>query len=176
MLFKPLDIKGAFLISSPIHPDNRGHFTRLFCKEELEKNSLNSDLIQASLSYNKKKGTLRGMHFQEAPYEEDKMVRCIQGAVFDVIADLRPKSPTFLKWIGVELSEKNNEMIYIPKGLAHGFQSLEDDSILIYFMTEKFNPEASSGFFYDDPKLKIKWPIKEKIISEKDQGLPNFLY
>jgi dTDP-4-dehydrorhamnose 3,5-epimerase len=174
MLFKSLEIEGAFLISSPVNSDNRGHFTRLFCQEEFNKNNLNSELVQASLSFNKKRGTLRGMHFQKSPYEEEKMVRCVRGTVYDVIVDLRPKSVTFLKWIGVELSEKNSEMIYIPKGVAHGFQSLEDDSILIYFMTEKFYPDSASGFFYDDPNIKIKWPIKEKIISEKDKNFPKF--
>lgn len=172
MLVKHLDIDGAYTLDFEVSLDNRGYFTRLFCKEELEKHNLNGKLIQSSLSFNKKKGTLRGMHFQKPPFEEEKMVRCIKGTVFDVIVDIRPTSATYLKWESVELSEKNNIMLYIPKGVAHGFQALEDESILIYFMTEKFCSHSSSGFFYADPNIGISWPMEEKIMSEKDKKLP----
>lgn len=171
MRFIPLFLDGAYLIEPDKHEDNRGFFSRIFCVEEFSKNKLAANLNQGSLSYNKKMGTLRGMHYQAKPFEEDKMVQCIHGKIYDVIVDIRPSSSTYLKWIGVELSQHNNHILYVPKGFAHGFQTLEDDCTLLYLMTEKFNPDASRGFSYKDKSINIAWPIEEKIISEKDKNL-----
>ena len=175
MRFIPLSLQGAYLIEPEKHEDDRGFFSRIFCVEEFSKFKLESNLNQGSLSYNKKKGTLRGMHYQKSPYEEVKIVQCVQGGIYDVIVDIRPSSSTFLKWTGVELSHHNNHILYIPKGFAHGFQTLVDDCTLLYFMTEKFIPDAARGFSYKDSAVNIVWPLEKKIISEKDQNLSNFI-
>lgn len=175
MRFIPLSLDGAYLIEPKKHEDYRGSFSRIFCVEEFSKYNLGTELNQGSLSYNWKKGTLRGMHYQKTPFEEDKLVQCVHGSIYDVIVDIRPTSPSFLKWIGVELSHLNGHILYIPKGFAHGFQTLEDDSTVLYFMTEKFNPDAASGFSYKDASINIVWSNEEKIISEKDQNLSPFI-
>jgi len=173
---KPLGIKGAFLLKFPIMKDNRGYFTRTFCSSEFSKIGLNSNLVQSNISFNKKIGTIRGMHYQAHPHEEDKIIRCLQGSVFDVIVDIRPNSSTFLKWISVDLDDESNNVLYVPKGCAHGFQTLKDNSSLLYFMTENFKPEASKGFLWCDEKVGIKWPLNEIVISDKDQSLPRIDY
>ncbi len=171
--FKETKLKGAYIISLEPLTDERGFFARSFCQEEFEKHGLNLRIVQCDISYNKKKGTLRGMHYQEAPYEEAKLVSCVRGLMYDVIIDLRPNSPTHSQWFAEELSFENNKMIYIPKGFAHGFQTLEDDSVVYYQMSEFYHPECARGVRWDDPAFGIKWPVKPKIISDKDKNLPD---
>lgn len=170
MKFEELDIKGAYLITLEPFKDERGTFTRQFCKKEFAKLGIDFDICQCNISTNKKRGTIRGMHYQKAPYLEPKIVSCVKGSVYDVIVDLREDSPTYLKWCGVELSETNNKQILIPPMVAHGFQTLEDDSTIFYQLGEFFYPEYYDGVRYDNPAFGIEWKdIKPIIISEKDQ-------
>ncbi len=169
---KALEIKGTFLFNFPKKEDDRGYFNRVFCATEFAALGLNVNVLQSSVSFNKKKGTIRGMHFQLSPHEEDKIIKCLQGSVFDVIVDIRPNSPTFLKWISVDLNAESSNVLYIPKGCAHGFQTLNDNSSLLYFMTENFHPESARGFLWNDERIGIKWPLKDVIISPNDQKLP----
>lgn len=170
MKYTPLEIKDSYLIEIEPHRDNRGFFSRGFSRKEMfDKTGINFEVCQANISYNIKRGTIRGMHYQMPPYEEIKIVSCVKGAIFDVVLDLRKDSPTYLKWLGFELSEDNYKMLVIPKGCAHGFQSLKDDTILNYKVSQYFNPNADSGVRYDDKAFNIDWPIKENItISDKD--------
>jgi dTDP-4-dehydrorhamnose 3,5-epimerase len=168
MIFTETEIKGVYIIEIEKIEDQRGFFARSWDKEQFEKMGLNSSLVQCNISYNKKKGTLRGMHYQVAPYAEVKLVRCTKGKIFDVIIDLRENSKTFHKWIGVELSDINYKMIYIPEGLAHGFQTLEDNTEVFYQMSQVHMPEYSKGIRYDDERFKISWPLSNPIISKKD--------
>lgn len=175
MKFIETKLKGAFIIQIEPLEDERGYFVRSFCKEEFEKYGLNPEIVQCNISYNKKAGTLRGMHFQKAPYEETKIVSCIKGAVYDVIIDLRKDSQTFCQWISVELTENNNKMLYIPKGFAHGFQTLVDDTIVNYQMGEYYHPKYAMGIRYDDTSFNINWPIEHAIISDKDLKFEDFI-
>lgn len=169
MKISPLGIDGAFLIEMEEFKDERGSFARQFCKKELAEYGLEFDIKQCNLSKNSKKGVLRGLHYQKDPYPEIKMVSCFKGKIYDVIADIRPQSPTYLKWIATELSEDNGKMLYIPSGVAHGFQTLEENSIVYYQLGEFFMPEYYSGVRWNDPKLEIEWPIVENIIiNERD--------
>lgn len=170
MKFTELSIEGAYLIELEPINDNRGFFARGFCKKELrQKIGINFEVCQANVSQNLKKGTIRGIHYQNQPYEETKLISCVKGKVFDVVLDLRKNSPTYLKWQGFELSEDNYKMLLVPKGCGHGFQSLEDNSVLNYKVDQYFTPNADSGVRYDDKAFNIDWPIKENItISEKD--------
>jgi dTDP-4-dehydrorhamnose 3,5-epimerase len=174
MKFHPLEIKGAYLIDIDYRADERGGFARTFCKDEFGQIGHAKEFVQLNQSWNTKKGTLRGMHYQVPPFKEIKLVRCICGSVFDVIIDLRKDSPTFLKHVSVELSAKNKKMIYIPEGLAHGFQTLEDDTQLVYHHTEYYKPGFEGAIHYADPAIGIKWPIPVSTISEKD-GLHPYL-
>ena len=175
MRFSPLAISGAFLIDFEPIEDERGFFCRTFCREEFLKSGLSSHLEQCSLSSNPKKGTLRGMHYQEVPFAEVKMVQCIRGAIYDVILDLRPPSKTFRKWIAVVLSESEKNMLYIPEGVAHGFQTLEDLSEVFYHVSVPHVKEASRGVRWDDPAFAIHWPLEVTKISDKDQKYEFFL-
>lgn len=168
MEFIPLKLEGAFKIIKKPNKDSRGSFTRIYCKEEYELHGLEENLVQINKSYSKKKGTLRGLHYQEPPNSEIKVVQCLKGAIFDVIVDVRKESSTFLQWYGVELTDNNNIALYIPKGFAHGFITLTDDTEIIYFVSEFYKPEAERGLNYRDPKLNIKWPAEVSEISEKD--------
>lgn len=168
MIFNECKLKGAFIIELEKKEDERGFFSRTWDKKKIEDCGLNSRIVQSNISYNKKKGTLRGLHYQTKPYEETKLVRCSKGSVFDVIIDLRSDSKTFRKWISVELTDKNYKMIYIPEGFAHGFQSLEDNTEVFYQMSEYFNSDYARGIRWDDAALKIKWPLKPTAISRKD--------
>lgn len=168
MKFKELSIQGVYLISLEKYEDNRGFFARSYCEQEFKAYGLHTYFPQQNLSYNLKKGTLRGMHYQKAPHEEVKVVSCLKGSVFDVVLDIRENSPTYGKWVGEVLSGENYNMLYIPKGLAHGFQTLEDDTLVHYQMGNFYAPEAAAGIRYDNARFNIKWPIEEKIISEKD--------
>lgn len=170
MLFKETIISGVYIIELEKKYDERGFFARTWCKNEFKEQGLESELAQCNLSYNKKCGTLRGMHYQIAPYGETKLVSCISGAIYDVIIDLRKESPTYEKWYSVELTAENGLMLYIPKGIAHGFQTLKDKTSVFYQMSEFYHPESARGIRWDDVKFNIKWPIAEKIISEKDQS------
>ena len=168
MIFSEIKLKGVFLIELEKIIDERGFFARSWDKDIFEKNGCNTNLVQCNISFNKKKGTLRGMHFQDSPHQEVKLVRCTKGKIFDVIIDLRENSITKNQWFGVELSENNGKMLYIPEGFAHGFQTLEDDSEVFYQMSEFYHPELSKGKKWDDPIFNITWPISKPIISIKD--------
>lgn len=174
MFFKETFIKGVFLIEPDKIKDKRGFFARVWCKDEFKKRGLSFDLAQCSISFNKKKGTLRGMHYQIYPFEETKLVRVTRGSIFDVALDLREDSPTFLRWFGVVLSSDNRKMLYIPENVAHGFITLEDNTEVFYQISQFYNPKYSRGVRWDDPAFKIKWPIEVKVISEKDKSYPDF--
>lgn len=174
MKFTETKLKGAYLIEPELIEDERGYFARGFCTREFEEIGLKPCIVQCNISSNKKKGTLRGMHYQKPPFCEVKMVRCFKGAVYDVIVDLRQDSPTFKQWLGFELNENNKNMLYIPEGFAHGFITLEDDTMLYYHVSEFFNPQADSGVRYNDPVFNIKWPFEPAIISEKDSNHGDF--
>jgi dTDP-4-dehydrorhamnose 3,5-epimerase len=175
MIFTETKIKGVFVIEPELLKDERGFFARSFCIEEFEKHGLEIDIVQCNISYNKKKGTLRGMHYQAPPFEEAKIVSCTKGEIYDVVVDLRKESKTSRQWVSVELTDKNYKMVYIPKGCAHGFQTLKNDSRVFYQMTEYFHPESTRGIKYDDPHFKIKWPIDKITISSRDQLYHSFL-
>jgi len=168
MKFQEIELNGAYVIELEKKEDERGFFTRVWDKKLFEEKGLNSELLQISFSYSKKKGTLRGMHFQEKPFEETKLVRCTKGKIFDVIIDLRSESSTYKKWFSVELSVDNLQMLYIPEGFAHGFQTLEDNCEVCYQMSNWFSPEHARGIRYDNDEFGIDWPIKNTIISKKD--------
>lgn len=172
MKFIKTRIKGVYLIKIEKMADNRGFFSRIFCKEELSKLGIIFDVAQVNLTYNKKKSTLRGLHFQKPPHEEQKIIRCIKGEIFDVVVDLRPESKTYLKWIGMNLSAKNRLGLFIPRGMAHGFITLEDETELIYLMSESYNPASSATLNWNDPRVSVDWPIKATIVSEKDNAAP----
>lgn len=169
MIFRETAIEGAFIIEPDRQEDERGFFARVYCREEFESHGLNPNLVQCSLSLSKRKGTLRGMHYQVAPHEEAKLVRCTMGAIYDVILDLRHTSRTFEKWLAVELTAENRKMLYVPEGCAHGFQTLEDDTEVFYQMSEFYHPECARGVRWDDPALGIEWPAPSPIVmSERD--------
>ncbi|MBP1965815.1 dTDP-4-dehydrorhamnose 3,5-epimerase [Paenibacillus aceris] len=169
MILKQLELKGAYIIDLVPITDERGFFARTWCKEVFNEYGIDVDIKQCNISYNKLKGTLRGMHYQVAPYEEAKFVRVIHGAIYDVIIDLRTDSPTYMEWTSVELTAQKRNMLYIPEGFAHGFQTLEDDTEVVYQMGENFHPESARGIRWNDPAFNIRWKIEELIISEKDQ-------
>ncbi|WP_442590894.1 dTDP-4-dehydrorhamnose 3,5-epimerase [Pedobacter sp. AW31-3R] len=169
MIFTETKLKGAYVIDVARIADNRGFFGRSYCTNEFEEYGLNTNIVQTNVSYNKKKGTLRGLHTQNAPFEETKLVRCTRGAIYDVIVDLRPASETYKQWIGAELTADNYRMLYVPEGFAHGFITLEDESDVTYQVTQFYTPQTEQGFRWDDPAFSINWPIQPQIISEKDQ-------
>ncbi len=172
MIFDLLPLNDAFIITPEINFDNRGAFGRLFCKEELKQISTGFEIVQINHSFNKNVGALRGMHFQYQPKAEIKMVKCIKGSVYDVIVDIRKNSSTFLKWYGVELSEDNQKIIYIPKGFAHGFQVLKPDSQLLYLHSEYYSVAHEGTLRYNDPRLSIDWPLPVSNISDRDSKHP----
>ena len=175
MIFTETELKGAFIIELKKLEDNRGFFARSWCQNEFEAHGLNTRIVQANVSYNKKKGTLRGMHYQKAPHEETKLVRCTRGAIYDVIIDLRPTSPTRGQWIGVELTEGNYKMLYVPENFAHGFETLEDESEVIYQVSQFYTPGAENGIRWDDLAFNIAWPIEVQVTSEKDKSWSNYM-
>jgi dTDP-4-dehydrorhamnose 3,5-epimerase len=172
MRFTPTDIVGAFVVEAQPIEDERGRFARIFCRREFEAHHLNAQFVQCSASFNHRSGTLRGLHFQAEPFGEDKVIRCTRGAVFDVIADLRPGSASYKRWHGVTITADNGVMIYIPKGVAHGFITMAKDSEVFYQMSEFYYPEASRGVRWDDPDLAIQWPRQPLVISDRDRSLP----
>lgn len=175
MIFKETKLRGAYVIELEPLEDGRGFFARSFCQKEFEKHGLNPRIVQCNISFNKKKGTLRGMHYQIAPYQEAKLVHCLKGALYDVIIDLRPDSPTYCQWVAMELHAGSYKMLYIPEGFAHGFQTLEDDTIVFYQMSEFHQAEYARGVRWNDPLFEIKWPwVEKRVISEKDLSYPFF--
>lgn len=174
MIFTETRLPGAYVIEPQLLQDERGFFARSWCQREFEAHGLTSKVVQANLSYNRRKGTLRGMHYQLAPHEEAKLVRCTRGAILDVIVDVRPASSTAGQWIGVELTAENHRMLYVPEGFAHGFQTLADDTEVTYQVTEFYTPGAERGIRYDDPALAIEWPLEVTMISEKDRNWPAY--
>lgn len=168
MIFTETPLKGAFIIDLDLREDPRGFFARTFCAKEFEKRGLKSTVAQCNLSFNYKAGTLRGMHYQRPPAAETKLVRCVRGAIYDVIVDIRPDSPTYGQHISVELSAENRRTLYIPELFAHGFQTLTDDVEVIYQVGEFYTPGYENGFRYDDPAFAIEWPLPVTVISDKD--------
>lgn len=174
MLFTETKLKGAYVIELEPHTDTRGFFARSWCRREFEVHGLNPNLVQCNVSFNSKKGTLRGMHYQTEPFKEAKLVRCTRGAVHDVIVDVRPDSPTFRDYIGVLLTADNRRSLHVPEGFAHGFLTLEDSTEVFYQMSEFYAPEAATGFRWNDPIFGIKWPSEVSVISERDRTYPDF--
>ncbi len=175
MKYTELPLKGAYLVEIEPIEDERGFFARTWSQDEYLALGFEADFTQYSVSYNKTKGTLRGLHFQTSPFEEMKIVQCIRGSVFDVMIDLRPDSPTYQQWAGIELSAQNHRMLYIPKQFAHGFQTLEDDAEVSYRITNQYAPGHARGYRYDDPVLNIEWPLAVTVISERDRNF-SFLH
>lgn len=176
MKFTQTTLAGAYIVDIEQLPDERGFFARSWCQREFAAHGLNSNLVQCSISYNKTRGTLRGMHYQGKPHEEVKVVRCTQGAIYDVIVDLRPASSTFKQWVAVELSAENRRMIYVPPGVAHGFQSLVDDCEVFYQVSDFYAPDLSLSVRWDDPAFGIEWPpVAQRVISVRDHRHPDFL-
>lgn len=172
MIFHPSKLKGAYLIDLEPFRDDRGLFARTFCQKEFRQIGHQKEFVQFNHSRTLPEGALRGLHFQHPPFAEIKLIRCIRGCVYDVMVDLREQSPTFLQYEGVELSEENMRMIYIPEGFAHGFQTLADNTELIYHHTAFYHPKAEGGIRYDDPAIGIEWPLPATVISEKDKNHP----
>jgi len=175
MIFRETKLKGAYIIELKPSDDERGFFARSFCQKEFAEHGLNPLIVQCNISYNKKKGILRGMHYQAAPYEEARLVSCISGAIYDVIIDLRRDSATYCQWFAVELSGDNYRMLYVPEGFAHGFQTLKDNTVVFYQMSEFYHPEYARGVKWDDQAFAIKWPIQNYIIAPKDRQFPDFI-
>jgi dTDP-4-dehydrorhamnose 3,5-epimerase len=174
MRFLETPLGGAWIVELDLLGDERGWFARSFDAAEFEARGMNPAVAQTNASFNASEGTLRGMHYQAAPHGESKLVRCVRGTIFDVAVDLREDSPTFRAWHGVELSAENRRAFYIPEGLAHGFQTLEDDCEVLYQMGSPYAPEASRGVRWDDPAFAIAWPAVTRTISERDRGYPDF--
>jgi dTDP-4-dehydrorhamnose 3,5-epimerase len=174
MIFKPTRLEGAFVIMPEKLEDLRGFFARTFCRDEFSSRELDPRIVQCSVSHNRKKNTLRGMHYQIPPKAEVKLVRCTRGSMYDVIVDLRPSSTTYCKWASFELTAKNCRLVYIPNGLAHGFLTLEDDTDVLYQMSETFAPKLARGVRWNDPAFGIHWPVSRPIISRKDQYYEDF--
>jgi dTDP-4-dehydrorhamnose 3,5-epimerase len=168
MIFQETPLKDLYIIELCSQKDERGYFARSFCKSEFMSIGFDKEFVQFNHSYNRIKGTIRGLHFQTPPFEETKLIRCVQGSVYDVAVDLRADSPTYLQFFGIELSDKNLISILIPEGFAHGFQTLEDHTSLIYHHTSFYTPNSESGIRYNDPSLNINWPLPAENISVKD--------
>jgi dTDP-4-dehydrorhamnose 3,5-epimerase len=176
MKFTPTKITGAYLIE--IHPiaDERGFFARSFCTSEFQQHGLNPNFVQCNVSFTAQKGTIRGMHYQVAPDTETKLVRCTRGAIYDVILDLRPESPTFKQWVATELTADNHQMFYIPPGCAHGLQTLVDDTEVFYQMAGVYNADAARGVRWNDPTFRIEMPLAVSVINQRDQSYSDFVY
>ena len=171
MLFTPTKLKDAYIVEPKKIEDERGFFARSWCEKEFRDRGLNPNLVQCNISFNKKKGTLRGMHLQVEPYAEAKLVRCTQGAIYDAIVDLRPDSETYKQWIGVELTADNRKALYVPEGFAHGFQTLADNTEVFYQMSQFYAPKCARGYRWNDPSFGINWPEEISVISKKDLNL-----
>lgn len=174
MRFIQTEIPGAVVVEAECLTDERGFFARTWCSREFAAHGLATTLTQCSISFNRRKGTLRGLHYQTSPCQEAKLVRCTLGAIYDVALDLRPESPTFLKHFAVELTQDNRRMLYVPEGCAHGFQTLADDAEVLYQMSEFYAPECSAGHRWNDPAFAIHWPLEVSVISDRDRGYADF--
>ena len=174
MRFTELELPGSYAIDVEAHEDVRGHFARIFDGKEFAERGLHAQWAQVSVAFNKEWGTLRGLHFQEEPYAEAKLVRCIRGSLHDVIVDLRAESPTYRRWAAVELSAANGRMVYVPEGLAHGYLTLEDETEALYLISEPYAPEAANGVRWNDPAFDIDWPSDPRVMSDKDKAWPDF--
>lgn len=172
MIFEETKLEGAFIVDIDKRVDDRGFFARGFCAREFEAQGLTSRMVQANMSFSAAKGTLRGMHYQVPPATEPKFIRCVRGAVWDVIIDMRPGSPTYLQHIGVELSAENRRALFVPDMFAHGHQALTDDVELFYLVGEFYTPGCERGVRYDDPAIGIAWPVPVTVVSEKDRNWP----
>lgn len=174
MIFRPTPLAGVFVLEPERHQDERGHFARTWCRRELAEHGLDAELAQCSVSYNHRRGTVRGMHYQIAPHREAKLVRCTRGVIFDVVVDARAGSPTLGRWFGVELSAEAGDQLYVPPGLAHGFQTLTDGAEVFYMISAFYAADSARGFRYDDPAVGIAWPEPVTRISTRDLALPPF--
>jgi dTDP-4-dehydrorhamnose 3,5-epimerase len=174
MIFTETDLKGAYIIEPEKLADNRGFFGRTWCQQEFRDRGLDPNLVQCSISFNYQQGTLRGMHLQLPPSAETKLVRCTQGGIYDVIVDLRLGSETYLQWTAIKLTAENRTALYIPKGFAHGFQTLEDNTEIFYQMSEFHNPDFARGFRWNDPIFRIHWPEEVSVISDRDRKYSNY--
>jgi dTDP-4-dehydrorhamnose 3,5-epimerase len=173
MLFHATKLQGVFEIHLEPTPDERGFFARSWCQKEFDRHRLNPKVVQCNVSFNAQKGTLRGLHYQAAPYLETKIVRCTRGAIYDVVVDLRPQSSSFKEWIAVTLTATNRHMVYVPEGCAHGFLTLEDETEVFYQMSEFYHAESARGVRWNDPAFQIVWPGAIEVISERDRTYPN---
>jgi dTDP-4-dehydrorhamnose 3,5-epimerase len=173
--FTETPLSGAYLIDLEPRRDERGFFARAFCAREFEVHGLESRIVQANISRNAKRGTIRGMHYQRAPFAEVKMVRCVAGAIYDAIIDLRKDSPTYLQWFGVELTRNDGRMLYVPHGFAHGYQALGDDSEVLYLVSEFYTPDSEAAIRWNDPRFGIAWPLADVSVSPKDAAHPDFV-
>jgi dTDP-4-dehydrorhamnose 3,5-epimerase len=176
VIFTETKLKGAYIIEIDKLRDQRGFFARMWCKNEFEAHGLNPNIVQVNLSFNKQRGIIRGLHYQKRPYEEAKLFRCIRGAIYDVIIDLRPKSPTFLEWAGFELTADNRKMLYVPESFAQGYQALVDDTEVFYQVSQFYSPDFEQGIRYDDPAFGIEWPVTNNLlVSDKDTCWPDYV-
>ena len=174
MKFHETNLPGVFEIHLEPKGDERGFFARAWCQKEFEAHGLNASVAQCNVSFNARRGTLRGIHYQAEPYGESKLVRCTKGAIYDVVVDLRPDSPTFRRWIGVTLTAANRHMVYVPKGCAHGFLTLENETEVFYQMSQFYDAESARGVRWDDPAFQIAWPERVEVISERDRTYADF--
>jgi dTDP-4-dehydrorhamnose 3,5-epimerase len=174
VILQPTKISGAFEVIPELKADDRGFFARAWCEKEFEDNGLNPRLVQCNISFNAKKGTLRGMHFQASPFPEAKLIRCTQGSIYDVVLDLRPESPTFRQWAAIVLTAGKRNMAYVPENCGHGFLTLENETEVFYQMSEFYHPELSRGVRWNDPAFQISWPDSVEVISDRDRDYPDF--
>jgi dTDP-4-dehydrorhamnose 3,5-epimerase len=172
--FTDTAIAGVFVVDADVFPDPRGAFVRAWVAEDYQRQGLDTAIVQCSVSHNPRRGTLRGLHYQTAPFEGAKTIRTTRGSIFDVAVDLRPESPTFLKWVGVELTDENRRALYVPAGCAHGYQTLIDDAELMYFTSAAYAPAHQAGVRWDDPAFGIEWPLAPTLIHERDRTYPDF--
>lgn len=172
MIFRETGLQGAHIVELQPHIDERGQFARIWCREEFARAGIDVEIAQGNSSINPTRGTLRGLHWQEAPYGEAKLVRCVRGAIYDVIVDIDPASPSYRHWIGVELSARSGRMLYVPSTCAHGFQTLDEDTEVNYLVSVPYAPKAARGLRYDDPALAITWPLPAMLVSEQDKSWP----
>jgi dTDP-4-dehydrorhamnose 3,5-epimerase len=172
MIFHQTDLSGVFIIEPELIADERGFFACAWIASEFEKHGLNANLRQSNIAFNAGRGTIRGMHFQKEPHEEAKLTRCTRGAIYDVAIDLRPDSPTRYRWVAAELTSDNHQMLYIPEGFAHGYQTLTDDAEMFYQVSEYYHPESAAGVRWDDPAFGINWPLPVSVITDRDANYP----
>lgn len=172
MKFEDAPIEGLKIVTMEPVRDDRGHFARSYCIEEFAKVGIDYKILQCNQSFNHKKGTIRGMHWQNEPHQETKFMSCSQGRIFDVAVDLRKDSPTYLQWFGIELTDRQDTMLYVPQGFAHGYQTLTDNAMAVYSVGVAYHPESADGMRHDDPAVGIDWPIKEAILSDRDRQWP----